>query len=300
MKIFLISSLAVLLSACSMNVGTTPTNTGSVSETPKTDTIAQVSPTTVGQNTMVTLNYTLRKDAKDGQIVETTLENVAKENTLYKEGMKYQPFQVMIGSNSVIPGFEQGLIGMKKGEKKVIEVPPELGYGTGARIETIPKSGIAPVFSITQDKKFFQDSVTQTIPKENLKDEMKKATVGQVFTGSENVTAKVTEVTESGITLEIDNIKNPFYKKKLAVGTSVDLPDSTYKITKIAGTGVTLEITNKQSPFYNKKFAVGESLESAQGKVIIQEINEDTIVIAQEHPFMGKTLFFDVEVTDIQ
>jgi FKBP-type peptidyl-prolyl cis-trans isomerase 2 len=283
-----------------MNIGNNPTQSGSTSTGTNTDTVAKVSPTAVGPNTMVTLNYTLRKDAKDGTIVETTLESVAKSNNLFKDGMQYQPFQVMIGSNSVIPGFEQGLIGMKKGEKKVIEVPPELGYGTGARIETVPKSAIAPTFTVIQDKQYFADTVTQSVPKDRLKDEMKNAQVGQIFTGSENVTAKVTAVTETDITLEFDNIKNPFYKKKLVVGANVDTAEANYKITKIVGTGITLQVTNKQSPFYNKKFAVGESLETPQGKVVIQEIQDENIIIAQEHPFMGKTLYFEVEVTDIQ
>jgi FKBP-type peptidyl-prolyl cis-trans isomerase len=44
--------------------------------------------------------------------------------------MTFQPFEVIIGTNGVIPGFEKGLLGMKKGEKKTIMVPPELGYGT--------------------------------------------------------------------------------------------------------------------------------------------------------------------------
>jgi hypothetical protein len=46
---------------------------------------------------------------------------------------------------------------------------------------------------------------------------MKNAVVGQVFTGAENVTAKVTAVNDTSVTLEIDNSKNPFYKKKIAV-----------------------------------------------------------------------------------
>jgi FKBP-type peptidyl-prolyl cis-trans isomerase 2 len=43
-----------------------------------------------------------------------------------KTESEYTPFSVMLGSNQVIPGFENGIMGMKKGEKKTIEVPPEL------------------------------------------------------------------------------------------------------------------------------------------------------------------------------
>lgn len=33
---------------------------------------------------------------------------------------------------------------------------------------------------------------------------------------------------------------------------------------------------------------------------MISEIGDDTVTIAQEHPMMGKTLFFDVEIMDLQ
>lgn len=63
---------------------------------------------------VVTLNYTLHTDSATGPIQETTLQTVAQENNLFKTGAKYQPFQVALGQNQVIYGFEQGLMGVKK------------------------------------------------------------------------------------------------------------------------------------------------------------------------------------------
>jgi hypothetical protein len=104
------------------------------------------------------------------------------------------------------------------------------------------------------------------------------------------------------MTLEIENKANPFYGKKITVGTTAETLDgsASFKITKIAGTGVTLEVTNRQSPFYNKKFEPGASITTPQGKITIRSISGETIDIAQEHPLMGKTLYFDVEIIDIQ
>jgi FKBP-type peptidyl-prolyl cis-trans isomerase 2 len=63
---------------------------------------------------VVTLNYTLHTDSETGPIQETTLQSVAQANGLYKTGTTYQPFQVALGQNQVIYGFEQGLTGVKK------------------------------------------------------------------------------------------------------------------------------------------------------------------------------------------
>ena len=40
-----------------------------------------------------------------------------------------EPFEFEIGSGEVIPGFEQGITGMKVGGRREVIVPPGLGYG---------------------------------------------------------------------------------------------------------------------------------------------------------------------------
>ena len=39
-------------------------------------------------------------------------------------------FSFDVGSGQVIRGFDEGIIGMKVGETKIIEIPPEEAYGT--------------------------------------------------------------------------------------------------------------------------------------------------------------------------
>jgi peptidylprolyl isomerase len=41
-----------------------------------------------------------------------------------------QPFPVQLGSGSVIPGWEKGLIGIRKGGRRKLTIPPELAYGS--------------------------------------------------------------------------------------------------------------------------------------------------------------------------
>lgn len=47
-------------------------------------------------------------------------------DTSYTRG---EPIAVKLGAQQVIPGFEQGILGMRKGEKRTVTIPPTLGYG---------------------------------------------------------------------------------------------------------------------------------------------------------------------------
>ena len=43
------------------------------------------------------------------------------------------PLPVAIGQHTVVPGFEEGVTGMKIGEERLIVIPPALGYGDQAQ-----------------------------------------------------------------------------------------------------------------------------------------------------------------------
>jgi FKBP-type peptidyl-prolyl cis-trans isomerase len=49
-----------------------------------------------------------------------------------------QPFQFTLGAHQVIPGWDEGVAGMKVGGKRTLIIPPELGYGARGAGGVIP------------------------------------------------------------------------------------------------------------------------------------------------------------------
>jgi FKBP-type peptidyl-prolyl cis-trans isomerase len=60
-----------------------------------------------------------------------TFTNGVKFDSSYDRGQPLQPFR--LGTGAVIPGFEQGLLGMKVGGKRRLTIPPSLAYGSAGR-----------------------------------------------------------------------------------------------------------------------------------------------------------------------
>ncbi|MBF6231562.1 FKBP-type peptidyl-prolyl cis-trans isomerase [Nocardia farcinica] len=48
-----------------------------------------------------------------------------------------KPFQLTLGAGQVIPGWDQGLVGVQEGARRLLIIPPDLGYGAGG-------NGVAP------------------------------------------------------------------------------------------------------------------------------------------------------------
>ena len=49
-----------------------------------------------------------------------------------------EPFQFVLGDGGVIPGWEEGLEGMKEGGRRQLVIPPKLGYGAQGQPPDIP------------------------------------------------------------------------------------------------------------------------------------------------------------------
>jgi peptidylprolyl isomerase len=63
---------------------------------------------------------------------------------LYKNGKQFdtswgkgKPFTLQLGAGGVIPGWDQGLVGMQAGGRRELVIPPELAYGAQGSPPTI-------------------------------------------------------------------------------------------------------------------------------------------------------------------
>jgi hypothetical protein len=53
-----------------------------------------------------------------------------------------QPFPVALGAKRVIAGWEEGLLGMRMGGRRILVIPPSLGYGADGAAGVIPPNAV--------------------------------------------------------------------------------------------------------------------------------------------------------------
>jgi peptidylprolyl isomerase len=94
------------------------------------------------------------KTARDGDVVAVQYVGV-----LFKNGKEFdaswsrpgEAFQFPLGAGQVIPGWDQGVVGMKLGGRRKLIIPPELGYGEQGFPPDIPPNA-ALIFDIDLQK----------------------------------------------------------------------------------------------------------------------------------------------------
>lgn len=67
--------------------------------------------------------------AETGEIIETTDEDLAREEGVYEEGRSYGPRLVIVGEGYVLRGLDQRLPGVPFDEETEIEIPAEEAFG---------------------------------------------------------------------------------------------------------------------------------------------------------------------------
>lgn len=76
------------------------------------------------------------EEADRGDTVSVKYRGALEDGTEFDSGT--YPFQ--IGSGMVIPGWEEGIAGMKVGGKRKLTIPPDLAYGPQGRPPVIPEN----------------------------------------------------------------------------------------------------------------------------------------------------------------
>jgi FKBP-type peptidyl-prolyl cis-trans isomerase 2 len=66
---------------------------------------------------------------EDGTVFDTSEKETAIEAGVYNEKRDYRPLTFTVGAGQMIKGFDEGVVGMKVGEEKILKIPPEDAYG---------------------------------------------------------------------------------------------------------------------------------------------------------------------------
>jgi FKBP-type peptidyl-prolyl cis-trans isomerase FkpA len=78
----------------------------------------------------------------DGTLFDTSFPQIAKANNIFNEGRTYEPLPVNVGMGQVIPGWDEGLMLLKKGSKAKFIIPSPLAYGENGAGALIPGNSI--------------------------------------------------------------------------------------------------------------------------------------------------------------
>ena len=73
------------------------------------------------------------KVVRSGDTIKVHYVGTLQDGTVFDSSVaKNSPFSFRIGQGRVIKGWDEGLMGMKVGEKRKLTISPEMGYGSQA------------------------------------------------------------------------------------------------------------------------------------------------------------------------
>ncbi len=84
----------------------------------------------------VSCSMPIQRVVEHGDIIRvhyqmTLLDGTRLDESYNKHAMEVlsQPLRIEVGKGQVIRGWDEALVGMKKGERKSIQIPPDMAYG---------------------------------------------------------------------------------------------------------------------------------------------------------------------------
>jgi FKBP-type peptidyl-prolyl cis-trans isomerase 2 len=210
---------------------------------------------------------------ENGTVFDTSLEEVALKSGLNRT--EYSSLEFVVGDGSLISGFEDAIIGMKKGETKTVNLDPSSAYGNikNELILNVPKVQKIDRYIILNASEF------TTLFNSD-------AVVGKEFNASalswsvKVITSNITEV-------KVENI--------MKVGDAIQMPSSSWSsiVTKIDETTIYL----KQSPNVGDSFVIPNGYSIFTG--VVTNVNDVNFTINMNHPLAGKNLIFEITLIEL-
>lgn len=236
----------------------------------------------------------------NGKVFDSSIESVGKENNFSHR--TYQPMRFVVGKGQIIPGFEEGIIGMKVGESRTLTIPPEKAYQKDPRLihtvpilEKVPVIRIIPkVFEIPGDQfntifgaghkigdsvKVPNSNVNLTILKINTTSNVSVSynlAVGSNISAGAPWNDTVIKIDDKNITLKSGAKKNDIFK----------IGNVPWNSTVIDVDSVNITVRHNKIP----------EIKSGSSRIYF---NDTDIIIDQNNELAGETLVFNVTIKSI-
>lgn len=130
------------------------------------------------------IHYTTRLvDGEEaGAIVDTTDVDVALESGVYQGNRNYEPLSFEVGAGEVLPGLDEAVQEMERGEEQTVVLDPEEAFGHHSADEVL------------------------TFPREEIEKRSEtNAEEGELVTTDTNETGWIVDVTEDEVTVDFNH-----------------------------------------------------------------------------------------------
>ncbi len=194
------------------------------------------------------------KIKETNEVFDTTIEEVAKKEGLYKEGGIYEPKLVVVGEGWVLKALDESLLNLEVGKTEKIEIPPEKAFGhrDPEKVKLIPlrrltSRGITPKLGerIEIDGKL---AIVRTIGSGRVQLDFNHPLAGKTLVYEVTVKKKLEEKKEKIAALihrripvvEIDK----FNLKVTKVGVTIEVPEEAFYVEgiQLAKRGIAMDI----------------------------------------------------------
>jgi len=211
---------------------------------------------------------------EDGTIFDTSIQEIGTQAGL--ERTKYSTLTITLGSGSLIQGFEEALVGMKKGETKTVTIPVEKAYGEvkGELILRDLKREIKATKYSLVDREVFNTVFAE------------KPEVGKILEREEVPwKLKISKLNQTTVVLE----------GMPTIGDKLMLPGAQWETEVIAITDK--EIVLFQYPELDKIVSFPTELGVVRGKVV--KVDDTSFDVDTNHRLAGKTLIFKITIVEL-
>jgi peptidylprolyl isomerase len=205
-----------------------------------------------------------------GKVFDTNIEEVG-----LKQGMErktYEPFKFTIGKKQVIPGFENGIIGMKPGQKKTLTIPPAEAYGA------------------------YNADLVKSIPNTKEMDVDKYYPVQLSLLNMTVEKGQTIEIPNSIWLYDVVNMTDDIVTvtPHIKVGDIVNASNNTVSIEVISIN------KNNISLVQRLMFKPGQYVQTGLfQKALVKEVGANFVTLDYNGELAGKTLYFDIELISI-